>query len=805
MRISNNWNKQLTSSDFYTYFYSGTRNYETPPLSNDYSRMGSRGYHDGEPHLFRLSWMFNQEVGTIKRSSLIKEVKYSSGVIDTEPRQDTLTTSYDVDGVYILAEETDYLQSLAYCTHFGGEQFLMDVPSQKDYRHLLKGVSLGRLTSLSFTQLTTEVEDRELACQVAFTIEANGSDRSYLNSPLTVSEQLVPPSTQPINTLPFSIKAENTNICDSFVGVLLSEDGLVSIKVFDPLLNKYVTASETINTSSYFEGFYHAVGQREVVFVGRDVTETTNQINYVSFNLMSRELKLYSNNITGDIKGVVHYKGVYYIAIENSVFSFFPGSPFKLEAAFSSIISGITTDGYHIFVVTNDKKVYVTNGSAWELKITNLDLVFPSANLDVVRGIYSERSYLHILTQSRLYIVGTSDYSAVSVSPSGTPISSPISQISRYRNQLVTAYKNAQSKIISYDLSNGAQEVLTSINAVIKSVVSHYETLHIGSDDDVVIAIRSPIESNNKTAAITNVLWYKRNNDSWRFVWDFDEFHQVPNIMSSPNGTGGYPVDNAYEPSAIETTGDFSVDNSEGLVSSRIFGNQDYNSGIMSVWAVYMMSLDRRYFNSTAGYKQLFTLKGSVGDYEYQDDGRVKLQFVSEATNFDRRYEFKTQGTCLWEFGSRQCGFNFNGPGGRQTEGTATIEFSPSVIDINPYLSFALRFNFIPSYPGVLSSPPAVAGLYKFGKVKFTTGKNAGISIPLAVVVETGLETPPVIGVRLAYPAPYPLQTGDLVTISPGCNKSREACKSYSNQMNFSGFYSIMGAGVYQRGTNWVT
>ena len=78
------------------------------------------------------------------------------------------------------------------------------------------------------------------------------------------------------------------------------------------------------------------------------------------------------------------------------------------------------------------------------------------------------------------------------------------------------------------------------------------------------------------------------------------------------------------------------------------------------------------------------------------------------------------------------------------------------------------------------------ADAYPLGKIQFTSGSNNGDVIEIVSVAGSSPWT-----ITLRVPAYYTIQSGDTLTISPGCDKTTTTCKAadrYNNYTNFGGF-----------------
>lgn len=85
------------------------------------------------------------------------------------------------------------------------------------------------------------------------------------------------------------------------------------------------------------------------------------------------------------------------------------------------------------------------------------------------------------------------------------------------------------------------------------------------------------------------------------------------------------------------------------------------------------------------------------------------------------------------------------------------------------------------------ASDPGTAPQWANGLIRWLTGDNAGISCEVKSVDWTTGE------VVLWSPPPYLPEIGDTFFLRPGCDKTKETCKLYSNYLNFGGFTDLPG------------
>ena len=95
------------------------------------------------------------------------------------------------------------------------------------------------------------------------------------------------------------------------------------------------------------------------------------------------------------------------------------------------------------------------------------------------------------------------------------------------------------------------------------------------------------------------------------------------------------------------------------------------------------------------------------------------------------------------------------------------------------------------------NSPQSTPQYFEGGMLEFTSGANAGYAKEVKLD-STG--SPLVLGTFVLWePMPLDIQVGDTFEIRPGCNKSKDTCKTkFNNVVNFRGY------GVFVPGMNEV-
>lgn len=158
--------------------------------------------------------------------------------------------------------------------------------------------------------------------------------------------------------------------------------------------------------------------------------------------------------------------------------------------------------------------------------------------------------------------------------------------------------------------------------------------------------------------------------------------------------------------------------------------------------------------------------KGTLG--EVRRDGTAfvaEVRGLSQALGEERGRLYTSN--CGADLGDGRCKINLDAPGyrgaGTVAAVTATSSFSASGLD-----AFA-------------------DGWFTAGKLTFTSGANAGLSIEVKAHRVSG-------GVELWQAMPNPIVAGDTFTVTAGCDKRFATCHDrFNNIVNFRGFPHIPG------------
>jgi uncharacterized phage protein (TIGR02218 family) len=191
-----------------------------------------------------------------------------------------------------------------------------------------------------------------------------------------------------------------------------------------------------------------------------------------------------------------------------------------------------------------------------------------------------------------------------------------------------------------------------------------------------------------------------------------------------------------------------------------------YDSAQVQMFLVDYLNLPSSLSSSPVTY--LFLLEGTLGRVTSTDKGfTVELRSLTQYLN-----QKKTQLTspfCRYDFGDENCTVNL---------ASYTDTLTVDAIGADNQL--------------ITTSETLTADKYKYGYLTFTTGVGAGRKLSIK-----GNSTN---SITLFEAAPWAIVEGDEFEAVAGCEKTREACKSFSNIVNFGGEPDIPGVDEYLAG-----
>jgi uncharacterized phage protein (TIGR02218 family) len=213
---------------------------------------------------------------------------------------------------------------------------------------------------------------------------------------------------------------------------------------------------------------------------------------------------------------------------------------------------------------------------------------------------------------------------------------------------------------------------------------------------------------------------------------------------------------NSGQTSAIEANDNLSVNtmdiqivlDSEGITRDDVKAGR-YERAMLWIFEVNYKSLADGYVTLGYGYIGELTLHDNYISAEFRSLSQL-LQ-----NNIGRVY----LPTCDAQFCDSRC-----------TLTQATYTVSKTVSAVTDRSEFTVE--------------SAGSAIYTNGRVTWTSGLNNGLTMEIK---EWGAN------VKLILPMPFNIAIDDTVDITQGCAKTKEACKAYSNYVNFQGFPDLPG------------
>lgn len=209
-----------------------------------------------------------------------------------------------------------------------------------------------------------------------------------------------------------------------------------------------------------------------------------------------------------------------------------------------------------------------------------------------------------------------------------------------------------------------------------------------------------------------------------------------------------------------------SVDNlnADGALSSDTISEDALASGRYDNAAVELYWVN---FEDVA--QRVLLLKGSIGEVRRQETA-FSAELRSQAHLLAQRTGRTYRRYCDADLGDSRCGVDLSS-GSFQSSGSTSGTFNGN----RQFYTTGLG---------------KVSGFFTLGKITFSSGLNAGLTIPVKThAIGAGLTL-----VTLWEPAPFTIANGTSFTIFAGCDKSRATCNSkFSNIVRFRGFPDIPG------------
>jgi len=220
-----------------------------------------------------------------------------------------------------------------------------------------------------------------------------------------------------------------------------------------------------------------------------------------------------------------------------------------------------------------------------------------------------------------------------------------------------------------------------------------------------------------------------------------------------------YKAATGFTPSAVQNTGNLSVDNLdvEGMLSAGSITEADILAGLYDFAEIEIFQVN--YNDLTQGALKL--RRGWLGEVSF-----YKQQFIAEVRGLTQRLS-QTLGelysaSCRATLGDSRCKVDMtaNTVTGNATGATSSLQF----ID---------------------STRTEASDTFSFGNITFTNGANKALSMEVKEYTYTATIGGQIV---LALPMPYPILPGDTYSLTKGCDKTIATCFSrFNNVVNFRG------------------
>lgn len=222
-----------------------------------------------------------------------------------------------------------------------------------------------------------------------------------------------------------------------------------------------------------------------------------------------------------------------------------------------------------------------------------------------------------------------------------------------------------------------------------------------------------------------------------------------------------YLAASGFTPTAIANNADLAVDNLdvEGVLESSAIAEEDILAGKYDGAVIRIFQVNAE----APGDGALVLRQGTLGDVR-MNNGRFTAEIRGLAQPLSQTVGELYSPSCRAKFGDARCGFN-----------AAGVTFSGTVTGVTSRQVFTD------------SGLAQAAGYFSFGKVGFTSGANAGLSMEIKRFAAGG-------EVALVLPMPYDMAAGDTFSITAGCDKSFATCIGrFNNAVNFRGEPHVPG------------
>lgn len=306
-----------------------------------------------------------------------------------------------------------------------------------------------------------------------------------------------------------------------------------------------------------------------------------------------------------------------------------------------------------------------------------------------------------------------------------------------------------------------------------------------------------------------------------------------------------YVSTTGFNPSAVESTSELSVDNSEiqGILDDEFVTEQDIRGGLWDGAEVWIYRVNYRDLsmghevvnrgtigNISTGRLDVKTeirgltqrlqqqsgtqvqptcvaffgdskCKKNLADYTFQGSVTSVASRAKFGSDLDKPIGFFAKGKIKWLSGANQglekdVKFFAGAPSFSKTSYTGTVHdgfIKPPVPDGK---SFAQDYGVIDSNGQSFASgqTPSGSGTYQIGEggVYYFNTADDGKTVTITYAVQEFVSTAPG-QFDLQLQMPHPIQVGDTFEAVAGCDKLLSTCKKFNNVINFRGFPHLPG------------
>lgn len=786
-----------------------SRNNQDGNNDNDYLNIVSLAYHDGESHHFSLDWLL-LESGDISYNSDTQINDYASGYKELNTRSNTYE-NYKIS-TNVEKEESDYLRCLAYATHCGGEQFIVN--AKYSLQETSSGVPIARITNYQQTLL---VQDRSNGYQVNLELASKGA--SNLSK---------------IGTLK-KFNDVNTSICTGMAKIennpIFTYDCLLMTQVSSDVQDEEdVVFYDTLygNQTSKIHSFPRIIGSN--IFWAFIIVNKYSVLFVDSDNLAYfwdlRTNENYTPVQLPTVYSIVRLQNAYLLATNAGLTLLYVDN----RTVYTSLLSQINIS-YLVEDLLNKKVIGIdnTNGNIYTFAENDINLSV-KGNLGY-SGTTSMTVYHNTLITSdvnQIYIHDLYNWELLKTKTIAFNHLGPLTiEIPQFMivvrgTVLISSPLDTGNDLISFVSINDENEINEFFYSFYLSNRGHFifadEKLYVNTGFNGLYSLEPYLTIVNRTTAITSGVFFHDGTD-WKLSYDFDDcldlsvFDQqsfpidyLTGFTFNDNGVEKPLLDISYSPDAQQQTVDLEPDTFQFKISNRIIPPTITSGGVLSDYPVISFYLDRRYSGYQVGnnphIRFSYGIRGTISDasqgakakteIDLIDKNLTEVSVVSDIVSLHRNNDVRTQGTCRWLFGNLPCSYvpkvlefiiadvSF-GDGARLFTFEVNSQLNP-----NEFLEFS---TFDPL-------------LFRYGTVEFLSGANKNYIIPIKKVSNDSNS----LTITLLFGSPFSFDLGlDTVKLTQGCNKSFNQCLDYGQNMNFGGMPYIPGNGIFVRGTNYKT